>query len=108
MIYQKTYDFSKMHFSVNQTDDLQSCNKKYCIFMSKSTSRLVHPMLLIEHGVSKNKSCPNELKFTIYDFMNPHKISANSDNEQKSFVPIKKFWHVSIRDFKKSKILFSE
>ena len=27
----------------------------------------------------------------IWDFMNPHKISAHSDNKQKSFVPKKKF-----------------
>ena len=28
----------------------------------------------------------------IWDFMNPHKISANSDNKQKSFVPKKKIF----------------
>jgi hypothetical protein len=27
----------------------------------------------------------------IWDFMNPHKISAHSDNEQKSFIPKKIF-----------------
>ena len=40
----------------------------------------------------------------IWDFMNPHKISANSDKKQKSVAPKKNFLHVSIRDFKKSKI----
>ena len=51
----------------------------------------------------------------IWDFMNPHKISANSDHKQKSFIPKKKigvllsetvknliFWivtHVSTRDY---------
>ena len=40
----------------------------------------------------------------IWDSMNPHKISADSDNKQKSFIPKKNIRHVSIRDFKKSKI----
>ena len=35
----------------------------------------------------------------IWDFMNPHKISANSDNKQKSFIPQKNIMHVSTRDF---------
>ena len=29
--------------------------------------------------------------FMIWDFMNPHKISAHSDNKQKSFIPKKIF-----------------
>ena len=41
-------------------------------------------------------------------FHESSKISANSDNKQKSFVPKKKLRHVTIRDFKKQKIRFSE
>ena len=43
----------------------------------------------------------------IWDFMNPHKISAHSDNKQKSFIPKKNMRHVSIRDFEKQKIMNS-
>ena len=42
----------------------------------------------------------------IWDFMNPHKISANWDHKQKSFIP-KKNWGVTIRDCKKSDFLNS-
>ena len=38
--------------------------------------------------------------------MNPHKISANSDHKQKSFIP-KKYRRVTIRDYKKSDFLNS-
>ena len=37
----------------------------------------------------------------IWDFMNPRKISANSDYKQKNFIPKKNMRHVIIRDFKK-------
>ena len=43
----------------------------------------------------------------IWDFMNPHKISADSDHKQKSFIP-KKNWRVIIRDCKKSDFLNSK
>ena len=43
-----------------------------------------------------------KLEFLLnWDFVNPHKISAHSDNKQKSFVPKKNMRHVTIRDFKK-------
>ena len=42
----------------------------------------------------------------IWDFMNPHKISANSDHKQKSFIP-KKNGRITIRDCKKSDFLNS-
>ena len=43
----------------------------------------------------------------IWDFMNPHKISANSDHKQKSFIP-KKNGRITIRDCKKSDFLNSD
>ena len=39
----------------------------------------------------------------IYDFMNPHKISANSDHKQKSFVPKKKFDMLAFETLKNKK-----
>ena len=42
-----------------------------------------------------------------WDFMNPNKISADSDHKQKSFIP-KKNWRVIIRDYKKSDFLNSK
>ena len=43
----------------------------------------------------------------IWDFMNPHKISANSDHKQKSFIP-KINGRITIRDCKKSDFLNSD
>ena len=39
----------------------------------------------------------------ICDFMNPHKISANLDNKQKSFIPKKKFGRLVFETLKNQK-----
>ena len=65
------------------------------------------PMLLIEINSISNMGCQINFfewaeilwGFMIWDFMNPHKISANSEHKQKSFIP-KKNRCVTIRDCK--------
>ena len=50
-------------------------------------------MLLIEINSISNMGCHKYhvilLGFMIWDFMNPHKISANSDHKHKRFIPKK-------------------
>ena len=73
------------------------------------------PMLLIEINSISNMGCQKKKLsewaeilwgFMIWNFMNPHKISANSDHKQKSFIP-KKNRRVTIQDCKKSDFLNS-
>ena len=56
--------------------------------------------------MSKNKSCPNELKKKLLDkHMSSHYLQNRSIfTNKKSFIPKKNMRHVSIRDFKKQKI----